>query len=282
MPVSAYPDKLYQMLASLSHSRTKQPEIVLLTPGIYNSAYFEHSYLAKEMGIDIVQGNDLVVLKDKYVYKKTIEGLIRIDVIYRRIDDDFLDPSAGNKDSLLGVEGLVDSWRNKKVSIINAPGCGIADDKAIYAFVPDMIRYFLKEEPLLNNLPTLLMTDKQNRSIVSNSFKEYVIKPVAESGGYGIVIGKSASKQEREKTIKQIRSDPRNFIAQPLALLSTSPTFDKGLIEPRHLDLRPFILSGASTYVTVGGLTRVALKKGSTVVNSSQGGGSKDTWIVDK
>ena len=145
-----------------------------------------------------------------------------------------------------------------------------------------MIRYFLKEEPLLNNLPTLLMTDKQNRSIVSNSFKEYVIKPVAESGGYGIVIGKSASKQEREKTIKQIRSDPRNFIAQPLALLSTSPTFDKGLIEPRHLDLRPFILSGASTYVTVGGLTRVALKKGSTVVNSSQGGGSKDTWIVDK
>ena len=282
MPVSAYPDKLYQMLASLSHSRTKQPEIVLLTPGIYNSAYFEHSYLAKEMGIDIVHGNDLVVLKDKYVYKKTIEGLIRIDVIYRRIDDDFLDPSAGNKDSLLGVEGLVDSWRNKKVSIINAPGCGIADDKAIYAFVPDMIRYFLKEEPLLNNLPTLLMTDKQNRSIVSNSFKEYVIKPVAESGGYGIVIGKSASKQEREKTIKQIRSDPRNFIAQPLALLSTSPTFDKGLIEPRHLDLRPFILSGASTYVTVGGLTRVALKKGSTVVNSSQGGGSKDTWIVDK
>ena len=282
MPVSAYPDRLYEMLVSMSHTRSKQPEIVLLTPGIYNSAYFEHSYLAKQMGIDIVQGEDLVVLKDKCVYKKTIEGLIRVDVIYRRIDDDFLDPSAGNKDSMLGVEGLIDSWRNKKVSIINAPGCGIADDKAVYAYVPDMIRYFLKEEPLLNNLPTLLMTNKENQSIVSKKFKEFVIKPVAESGGYGIVIGKSASTEVKEKTIKQIKKDPRNFIAQPLALLSTSPTYDKGLVEPRHLDLRPFILSGASTYVTVGGLTRVALKKGSTVVNSSQGGGSKDTWIVEK
>ena len=282
MPVSAYPDKLYKMLVSLSYSRSKQPEIVILTPGIYNSAYYEHSYLAKQMGIDLVQGDDLVVLKDKYVYKKTIEGLIRVDVIYRRIDDDFLDPSVGNKDSVLGVEGLIDSWRNKKVSIINAPGCGIADDKAVYAYVPEMIRYYLKEKPLLNNLETLLMTKKENRRLVEENFKEFVIKPVAESGGYGIVIGKSASKAEKEKTIKQIKKDPRNFIAQPLALLSTSPTFDKGMIEPRHLDLRPFILSGSNTYVTVGGLTRVALKKGSTVVNSSQGGGSKDTWIVDK
>tara|TARA_A100001234_G_scaffold190704_1_gene176935 strand:+ start:131 stop:1579 length:1449 start_codon:yes stop_codon:yes gene_type:complete len=282
MPVSAYPDKLYKMLVSLSYSRSKQPEIVILTPGIYNSAYYEHSYLAKQMGIDLVQGEDLVVLKDKYVYKKTIEGLIRVDVIYRRIDDDFLDPSVGNKDSVLGVEGLIDSWRNKKVSIINAPGCGIADDKAVYAYVPEMIRYYLKEKPLLNNLETLLMIKKENQKLVENSFKEFVIKPVAESGGYGIVIGKSASKAEKEKTLKQIKKDPRNFIAQPLALLSTSPTFDRGMIEPRHLDLRPFILSGSNTYVTVGGLTRVALKKGSTVVNSSQGGGSKDTWIVDK
>ena len=282
MPVSAYPDKLYEMLVSLSYSRSKQPEIVILTPGIYNSAYYEHSYLAKQMGIDLVQGDDLVVLKDKYVYKKTIEGLIRVDVIYRRIDDDFLDPSVGNKDSVLGVEGLIDSWRNKKVSIINAPGCGIADDKAVYAYVPEMIRYYLKEKPLLNNLETLLMTKKENRRLVEKNFKDFVIKPVAESGGYGIVIGKSASKAEKEKTLKQIKKDPRNFIAQPLALLSTSPTFDKGMIEPRHLDLRPFILSGSNTYVTVGGLTRVALKKGSTVVNSSQGGGSKDTWIVDK
>ena len=282
MPVSAYPTKLYETLVSLSYSRSRQPEIVLLTPGIYNSAYYEHSYLAQQMGIDLVQGTDLVVLKDNFVYKKTIEGLVRVDVIYRRIDDDFLDPSRGNKDSVLGVEGLIESWRKKHVSIINAPGCGIADDKAVYSFVPEMIRFYLKEEPIIENLKTYLMSDKESFELIKDRFKEFVIKPVAESGGYGIVIGKSASKKEKEETLKLIRKDPRNYIAQPLALLSTTTTYDKGLIEPRHLDLRPFILTGEKSYVTVGGLTRVALKKGSTVVNSSQGGGSKDTWIVDK
>ena len=282
MPVSAYPTKLYETLVSLSYSRSRQPEIVLLTPGIYNSAYYEHSYLAQQMGIDLVQGTDLVVLKDNFVYKKTIEGLVRVDVIYRRIDDDFLDPSRGNKDSVLGVEGLIESWRKKHVSIINAPGCGIADDKAVYSFVPEMIRFYLKEEPIIENLKTYLMSDKESFELIKDRFKEFVIKPVAESGGYGIVIGKSASKKEKEETLKLIRKDPRNYIAQPLALLSTTPTYDKGSIEPRHLDLRPFILTGEKSYVTVGGLTRVALKKGSTVVNSSQGGGSKDTWIVDK
>ena len=282
MPVSAYPAKLYQTLVSLSYSRSRQPEIVLLTPGIYNSAYYEHSYLAQQMGIDLVQGTDLVVLKDNFVYKKTIEGLVRVDVIYRRIDDDFLDPSNGNKDSVLGVDGLIESWRRKQVSIINAPGCGIADDKAVYSFVPEMIRYYLQEEPLINNLKTYLMSDSESFSLIKERFKEFVIKPVAESGGYGIVIGKNASNKEQEETLKLIKKDPRNYIAQPLALLSTTPTFDKGSIAPRHLDLRPFILTGEKSYVTVGGLTRVALKKGSTVVNSSQGGGSKDTWIVDK
>jgi len=282
MPLSAYPAKLYQTLVSLSYSKSRRPEIVLLTPGIYNSAYFEHSYLAQQMGIDLVQGTDLVVLKDNFVYKKTIEGLVRVDVIYRRIDDDFLDPSYGNKDSVLGVDRLIESWKRKQVSIINAPGCGIADDKAVYSFVPEMIKYYLKEEPLINNLKTYLMTDKESLTLIEKKFREFVIKPVAESGGYGIVIGKSASKREKEDTLKKIKKDPRNYIAQPLALLSTSPTYSNGFIEPRHLDLRPFILTGAESYVTVGGLTRVALKKGSTVVNSSQGGGSKDTWIVDK
>ena len=236
MPVSAYPAKLYQTLVSLSYSRSRQPEIVLLTPGIYNSAYYEHSYLAQQMGIDLVQGTDLVVLKDNFVYKKTIEGLVRVDVIYRRIDDDFLDPSNGNKDSVLGVDGLIESWRRKQVSIINAPGCGIADDKAVYSFVPEMIRYYLQEEPLINNLKTYLMSDSESFSLIKERFKEFVIKPVAESGGYGIVIGKNASNKEQEDTLKLIKKDPRNYIAQPLALLSTTPTFDKGSIEPRHLD----------------------------------------------
>ena len=197
MPVSAYPTKLYETLVSLSYSRSRQPEIVLLTPGIYNSAYYEHSYLAQQMGIDLVQGTDLVVLKDNFVYKKTIEGLVRVDVIYRRIDDDFLDPSRGNKDSVLGVEGLIESWRKKHVSIINAPGCGIADDKAVYSFVPEMIRFYLKEEPIIENLKTYLMSDKESFELIKDRFKEFVIKPVAESGGYGIVIGKSASKKEK-------------------------------------------------------------------------------------
>ncbi|MFL2753923.1 MAG: circularly permuted type 2 ATP-grasp protein [Gammaproteobacteria bacterium] len=279
-PVDEYPTKLYETLASFSSSRAKNPEIVLLTPGVLNSAYFEHSFLAQQMGIDLVEGRDLVKGKDGFIYKKTIEGLLRVDVIYRRIDDDYLDPEAGNPNSKIGVRGLIKAWQEKKVSIVNAPGCGIADDKAVYAYVPEMIKFFLNEEPIIKNIKTFLMKDKKDRDYVEDNFKDMVIKPVAESGGYGIVIGKNCSKLEKNSTIRKIRNNPRNFVAQPLISLSTAPTYCGNSIEPRHLDLRPFILSGQKQYVTVGGLTRVALKKNSTVVNSSQGGGSKDTWII--
>ena len=279
-PIDAYPTKLYETLASVSYSRSKHPEIVLLTPGIFNSAYYEHSFLAQQMGIDLVEGRDLIIGKEGYVYKKTIEGLVKVDVIYRRIDDDYLDPDQGNPNSAIGVKGLIRAWQQKKVAIVNSPGCGIADDKAVYAFVPKMIKYFLNEEPIIRNIKTFLLTNKEHRDHVFNNFKDMVIKPVAESGGYGIVIGKNCSRSEKESTIRKIMNNPRNFVAQPLISLSTTPTYSGDNLEPRHLDLRPFILSGEKHYVTVGGLTRVALKKGSTVVNSSQGGGSKDTWIV--
>ena len=279
-PIDAYPTKLYETLASVKNSRSKNPEIVLLTPGIFNSAYYEHSFLAQQMGIDLVEGRDLTVDKDGFVYKKTIEGLIKIDVIYRRVDDDYLDPEQGNNNSAIGVKGLIKAWQEKKVAIVNSPGCGIADDKAIYSFVPKMIRFYLNEEPIIKNIKTFILTNKEQREHVFNNFKEMVIKPVAESGGYGIVIGKNCSRQEKESTIRKVMNNPRNFVAQPLISLSTAPTYSGENIAPRHLDLRPFILTGEKQYVTVGGLTRVALKEGSTVVNSSQGGGSKDTWIV--
>ena len=279
-PIDAYPTKLYETLASVKNSRSKNPEIVLLTPGIFNSAYYEHSFLAQRMGIDLVEGRDLTVDKDGFVYKKTIEGLIKIDVIYRRVDDDYLDPEQGNNNSVIGVKGLIKAWQEKKVAIVNSPGCGIADDKAIYSFVPKMIRFYLNEEPIIKNIKTFILTNKEQREHVFNNFKEMVIKPVAESGGYGIVIGKNCSRQEKESTIRKVMNNPRNFVAQPLISLSTAPTYSGENIAPRHLDLRPFILTGEKQYVTVGGLTRVALKEGSTVVNSSQGGGSKDTWIV--
>ena len=279
-PIDAYPTKLYETLASVKNSRSKNPEIVLLTPGIFNSAYYEHSFLAQQMGIDLVEGRDLTVDKDGFVYKKTIEGLIKIDVIYRRVDDDYLDPEQGNNNSAIGVKGLIKAWQEKKVVIVNSPGCGIADDKAIYSFVPKMIRFYLNEEPIIKNIKTFILTNKEQREHVFNNFKEMVIKPVAESGGYGIVIGKNCTRQEKESTIRKVMNNPRNFVAQPLISLSTAPTYSGENIAPRHLDLRPFILTGEKQYVTVGGLTRVALKEGSTVVNSSQGGGSKDTWIV--
>ena len=280
-PVDDYPSKLYETLASVSYAKTRSPEIVLLTPGIYNSAYFEHSYLAQQMGIDLVEGSDLEVGKDNYVYKKTIEGLQRVHVIYRRIDDDFLDPEVGNPESTIGVKGLIKSWSQKKVSIINAPGCGIADDKAVYSYVPDMINFYLKEKPILKNIDTYFMNNKEHREFVEKNIHNMVIKPVAESGGYGIVIGKDLKFNEVAPIFRKIKNNPRNFVAQPYISLSTSPTFSNDRIEPRHLDLRPFILSGLKHYVTVGGLTRVALKKGSSIVNSSQGGGSKDTWVID-
>ena len=278
--IDEYPTKLYECLQNASISKLRKPEIVLLTPGIYNSAYYEHSYLAQQMGIDLVEGTDLIVKKN-IVYKKTIEGLQKVDVIYRRIDDDYLDPEVGNPFSVIGVKGLIRAWKAKNVAIVNAPGCGIADDKAVYSYVPEMINFYLKEEPILPNVKTFLLSNKNERDYVFENIKTMVTKPVAESGGYGISIGKNLTEKEILKLKRSLMKDPKNYVAQPLIDLSTSPTFRRDSLFPRHLDLRPFILSGKQTYVTVGGLTRVALKRGSTVVNSSQGGGSKDTWIVD-
>jgi uncharacterized circularly permuted ATP-grasp superfamily protein len=281
LPVDDYPSQLYDMLASLSPRDIKQPEIVVLTPGVYNSAYFEHAYLAQQMGAELVIGSDLVVGKDNVVYMRNIEGLTRVDVIYRRIDDLFLDPEVFNPDSTLGVPGLMRAWKAGNVALANAPGAGVADDKVVYAYVPDMIRYYLKEEPILPNVPTYKCVNKEERQYVIDNIDKMVVKPANESGGYGMLIGPHSTKEECDKFVRLIRRDPRNYVAQPMLILSTAPTLVGNRVEPRHLDLRPFILSGKKTYVTTGGLTRVALRKGSTVVNSSQGGGSKDTWVVD-
>jgi len=281
LPVDDYPSQLYDMLVSIAPRRVENPEVVVLTPGIYNSAYFEHSYLAQQMGAELVQGSDLVVDKNDCVYMRTVDGLARVDVIYRRIDDLFLDPEAFNPDSMLGIPGLLRAWKKGKVALANAPGAGVADDKVVYSYVPEIIRYYLGEEPILPNVPTYRCINKAERDYVVDHIAELVVKPANESGGYGMLIGPQASVAEREKFVRLIRRDPRNYIAQPLLTLSTAPTLVGNSVEPRHLDLRPFVLSGESISVTTGGLTRVALRKGSTVVNSSQGGGSKDTWIVD-
>jgi uncharacterized circularly permuted ATP-grasp superfamily protein len=278
-PVDDYPDQLAACLRSLSPKSS--PQIVVLTPGIYNSAYFEHAYLANAMSAQLVQGSDLVVDSDDCVYMRTIDGLIQVDVIYRRIDDLFLDPETFNPESTLGVPGLMRAWRAGNVALANAPGCGVADDKVIYTYVPDIIRYYLGEEPLLPNVPSYRCVEKAQRDYVLDNLDKLVVKPANESGGYGMLIGPKATKQEREKFARQILANPRNYMAQPMIKLSTAPTLMDNHAEPRHLDLRPFILSGSKTYVTTGGLTRVALRKGSIVVNSSQGGGSKDTWVVD-
>lgn len=278
-PVENYPEKL---LATLQHSAPRgidDPNIVVLTPGIYNSAYFEHSYLAQQMGVELVQGSDLAVMGDR-VYMRTTRGLKRVDVIYRRIDDDFLDPLCFREDSLLGVPGLMDVYRKGNVALANAPGNGVADDKAVYAFVPDIIRYYLGEDALLPNVPTYLCHKHDDCRYVLEHLDELVTKPTNESGGYGIVIGPKASKAELEEVRQRILANPRNYVAQPLLHLSTVPTLVESGVEARHVDLRPFILYGDDIYVLPGGLTRVALKKGSTVVNSSQGGGSKDTWVL--
>jgi uncharacterized circularly permuted ATP-grasp superfamily protein len=281
LPVDGYPTRLFDMLASLSPRPADYPTVVVLTPGIYNSAYFEHSYLAQQMGVELVAGTDLVVLEDDCVYLRTVGGLERVDVIYRRVDDLFLDPDVFRPDSVLGVRGLMRAWRKGNVAIANAPGAGVADDKVVYAFVPDMIRYYLDEEPLLPNVPTYLCMDEKQREYVLANLDKLVVKPANESGGYGMMVGPAVSKKEHQRFAELIKKDPRNYIAQPTLSLSTTPTLCEGAVEPRHVDLRPFILSGESNHVTRGGLTRVALKKGSLVVNSSQGGGSKDTWIVD-
>ncbi len=282
LPVDDYPSKLYDMLAALSPREIEQPEIVVMTPGIYNSAYFEHAYLAQQMGAELVEGRDLVVEKDNCVYMRTVDGLARVDVIYRRIDDLFLDPEAFDPESQLGVPGLLRAWKAGNVALANAPGAGVADDKVVYSYVPDIIRYYLDEEPLIGNVPTYRCINKDEKEYVLEHLAELVVKPANESGGYGMLIGPQATVKEREQFKKLIQKDPRNYIAQPMLTLSTAPTLINNRVEPRHLDLRPFILSAPDdVYVTTGGLTRVALRKGSTVVNSSQGGGSKDTWIVD-
>ncbi len=281
LPVDGYPTRLFDTLASLSPRPADYPTVVVLTPGIYNSAYFEHSYLAQQMGVELVVGRDLVVMDDDCVYLRTVGGLERVDVIYRRVDDLFIDPEVFRPDSMLGVPGLMRAWKAGNVAIANAPGSGVADDKVVYAFVPEMIRYYLDEKPILPNVETYLCMDEKQRGYVLANLDRLVVKPANESGGYGMLVGPFASKAERRKFADLIKADPRNYIAQPTLALSTTPTLCDGHIEPRHIDLRPFILSGESSHVTRGGLTRVALQNGSLVVNSSQGGGSKDTWVVD-
>jgi len=280
-PVDDYPVKLHATLASLTPRPGEVPVIAVLTPGIYNSAYFEHAFLAQQMGALLVEGGDLVVDDDDVVHVRTIGGLVRVDVIYRRVDDLFIDPEVFRPDSTLGVPRLMRAWRAGNVAIANAPGAGVADDKVVYAWVPDMIRFYLGEEPLLPNVPTYRCLYADERQHVIEHIDELVVKPANESGGYGLLIGNRATRTELDAAIANIEADPRNWVAQPILSLSTAPTLCDGQIEPRHLDLRPFILSGATNYVSAGGLTRVALRRGSLVVNSSQGGGSKDTWIVE-
>jgi uncharacterized circularly permuted ATP-grasp superfamily protein len=278
-PIEHYGQALLATLRSLAPQGSADPTIVLLTPGVYNSAYFEHAFLARQMGIELVEGRDLVV-HDNFVYMRTTAGLRRVDVIYRRIDDDFIDPVAFRADSSLGVPGLFNAYRAGNVSLANALGTGVADDKAIYAYVPKIIRYYLGEDPVLNNVETLQMSDAASRQHVLGRLDEFVVKAVGESGGYGMLIGPQSSAAEREKFRRRVEADPRNYIAQPTILLSRAPCITEGTVQPRHVDLRPYILFGDKVTIVPGGLTRVALRKGSLVVNSSQGGGSKDTWVL--
>ncbi len=281
LPVDDYPDRLLEMLQSIAPGRRKRPEVAVLTPGIYNSAYFEHAFLARSMGAELVEGGDLLVDDDDCVYMKTVAGKTRVEVIYRRVDDLFLDPEVFNPESVLGVPGLMRAWRKGNVALANAPGCGVADDKVVYSYVPEIIRYYLDEDPLLPNVPTFRCNDKKQLEHVLANLESLVVKPANESGGYGMLVGPQSTARERKEFAALVRSNPRNYIAQPALKLSTAPSLCDGALEPRHLDLRPFILQGRDIYVTAGGLTRVAMRRGSLVVNSSQGGGSKDTWIVD-
>jgi len=275
-----YPAQLLSILQNIAPRNTdNEPVIALLTPGVYNSAYFEHCFLARQMGIFIVEGRDLVV-KDHKVYMRTISGLKKVDVIYRRIDDDFLDPTVFRPDSVLGVPGLVEAYRRGNIGLANCIGTGVADDKVIYAFVPAIIKYYLDQDPILNNVETWLPSEGKNLDFVIENMPKLVIKAANESGGYGMLIGPHASKTEVSKFRDMVRENPRNFIAQTPISLSRHPTWCKDRFEGRHIDLRPYVLYGDTVKITPGGLTRVALKKGSLVVNSSQGGGSKDTWVL--
>jgi uncharacterized circularly permuted ATP-grasp superfamily protein len=280
-PVENYSQELLNTLRYIAPTTAEQPTVVLLTPGIYNSAYYEHSFLARSMGIEIVEGRDLVV-QDGYVFMRTTKGLKRVDVIYRRINDDFLDPRVFRKDSGLGVTGLVDAYRRGRVSLANAIGTGVADDKVVYHFVPKMIRYYLGQDPILENVPTYLAARPEDLQYILEHLSELVVKAANESGGYGMLIGSHSTAAEREDLTARIRKDPRNFIAQPIVALSRSPSFCEDSMQGRHVDLRPYILYGEKVTIIPGGLTRVALRKDSLVVNSSQGGGSKDTWVVDE
>jgi uncharacterized circularly permuted ATP-grasp superfamily protein len=279
-PVQHYPDMLLENLRTVAPNGVVDPTVVLLTPGAYNSAYFEHTFLAQQMGIELVEGRDLFV-KDDTVYMRTTQGPQRVDVIYRRLDDDFLDPLAFRKDSMLGVPGLLSAYRAGRVTLANAIGTGVADDKSIYPYVPEMVRFYLGEEPLLNNVPTYMLRKPDDLKYVLDHLPELVVKEVHGAGGYGMLVGPASTKKEIEDFRARIVAAPEKYIAQPTLALSTCPTFVESGVAPRHLDLRPFVLSGENIDMVPGGLTRVALREGSLVVNSSQGGGTKDTWILE-
>ena len=279
-PVEDYPRELLNMLEYIAPSGVAHPTVVLLTPGAFNSAYFEHTYLARQMGIEIVEGRDLVV-RDARVFMRTTKGLQPVHVIYRRLDDDFLDPTVFRRDSMLGVPGLINAYRAGNVSLANSVGTGIADDKVMYYFVPRMIKYYLDQEPIIPNVPTYLANEEADKQYILDNLEKLVVKAANESGGYGMLIGPKASKEEIADFRKKVETEPRNYIAQPTISLSRHPTHtEDGLFEGRHIDLRPFVLYGEKIVTVPGGLTRVALRKGSLVVNSSQGGGSKDTWVL--
>lgn len=279
-PIAHYPDVLLDSLRAVAPVGVDDPTVVVLTPGIYNSAYFEHAFLAQQMGVELVEGKDLFV-DDHTVYMKTTQGPRRVDVIYRRLDDDFLDPLAFRPDSALGVPGLMSVYREGRVTLTNAIGTGVADDKAIYTFVPDMVRFYLSEEPILNNVPTWQCRKPEDLSYVLANLPDLVVKEVHGAGGYGMLVGPAATQAEIEHFRQLLKASPGNYIAQPTLALSACPTFVESGIAPRHIDLRPFVLSGKGISVVPGGLTRVALKEGSLVVNSSQGGGTKDTWVLE-
>jgi uncharacterized circularly permuted ATP-grasp superfamily protein len=272
--------KLRDALAEIAPPGAENPTIVLLSPGVFNSAYFEHVFLAREMGVPLVEGRDLIV-KDGYVHMMTTGGLIRVDVIYRRIDDDFLDPAQFNPDSMLGVRGIFSVYREGRIALANSVGTGVADDKAIYAYMPRIIRFYLSEDPILQNVDTHLCREPDGLAYTLDHLEELVVKPVGESGGYGVVVGPKASKKEIALCRELVKEKPENYISQPVIGLSVSPTLIDSAVEPRHVDLRPYIITGRESWVLPGGLTRVALRRGSLVVNSSQGGGTKDTWVLE-
>ena len=278
-PVDDYPTKLLETLEYLCPSHVQSPVIGVLTPGMFNSAYFEHSFLSQQMGVELLEGQDLVV-KDGFVHMLTTKGLQRVDVLYRRLDDDFIDPEVFRPDSLLGVKGLMEVYNAGRIAMANAPGTGIADDKVIYAYVPEIIKYYTGSDPILPNVPTYICRDEADRSYVLAHLDELVVKAANESGGYGMLVGPHATEAERAEFAEKIKAEPRNYMAQPTISLSRVPTIVGDRIEGRHVDLRPYVLFGEEIYVQPGGLTRVALTKGSLVVNSSQGGGSKDTWVL--